>query len=70
MAPGGTPREILSRLNSEVAKAIRAPDMHRRFLERGVELIASPSPDEFTAYIKAEFTKKAKLVRDAGIRIE
>ena len=70
VAPAGTPREILGRLNSEVAKAVRAPDMHKRFLERGVELAASPSPEDFTAYIRAEFVKKAKLIRDAGIKIE
>jgi tripartite-type tricarboxylate transporter receptor subunit TctC len=69
-APAGTPREILVRLNSEVAKAVRAPELHRRFLERGVELTASPSPEDFTAYIRAEFVKKAKLIRDVGIKIE
>ena len=70
VAPAGTPREILARLNAEVAKAVRAPDLHKRYLERGIELAASGSPDEFTAYIKAEFVKKAKLARDAGIKME
>ncbi|HKA44749.1 MAG TPA: tripartite tricarboxylate transporter substrate binding protein [Burkholderiales bacterium] len=70
VAPAGTAREILARLNSEITKAVNAPELHKRFLERGVELTASPSPDAFTAYIKAEFVKKAKLVREAGIRIE
>ena len=46
------------------------PELHKRYLERGIELTASASPDEFTAYIKAEFEKKAKLAREAGIRIE
>jgi tripartite-type tricarboxylate transporter receptor subunit TctC len=70
VAPAGTPREVLARLNSEVAKAVRAPELHKRYLDMGIELTASASPDEFMAYIKAEFDKKAKLAREAGIRIE
>jgi tripartite-type tricarboxylate transporter receptor subunit TctC len=70
VAPAGTPREILVRLNEEVAKIVRMPALRNRFLERGVELKASASPEEFTAHIKAEFEKKGKLARDAGIRLE
>jgi tripartite-type tricarboxylate transporter receptor subunit TctC len=70
VAPAGTPREILVRLNQEVAKVVRVPALHNRFLERGVELKASASPEEFTAHIKAEFEKKGKLAREAGIKLE
>lgn len=70
MAPAETPREILVRVQSEVAKAVRTPDLRKRFLQLGVELTASASPEEFTAYVKAEFEKKAKLAREAGIRME
>jgi tripartite-type tricarboxylate transporter receptor subunit TctC len=70
VAPAGTPRDVLARLHADVAKAVRTPDLHKRFLERGVELAASASPDEFTAYVKAEFEKKAKLAREAGIKTE
>jgi len=70
MAPAGTPREILTRLQTEIAKAVRAPDLHKKFLDRGVELAASKSPEEFTQYVKAEFEKKAKLAREAGIKID
>lgn len=70
VAPAGTPRELLVRLNEEVAKVVRAPALRNRFLERGVELKASASPEEFTAHIKAEFEKKGKLAREAGIKLE
>ena len=70
VAPAGTPREILARLNEEVAKIVRVPALRNRFLERAVELKANTSPEEFSAYIKAEFEKKGKLARDAGIRLE
>ncbi len=70
VAPAGTPREVVLKLNQEVAKVVRAPAIHTRFIERGIELKASASPEEFTAYIRAEYDKKAKLAKDAGIRLE
>ena len=70
IAPTGTPREVLTRLHSEVSRIVRLPEMRKRYLERGIELTASASPEEFTAYIKAEFDKKAKLARVAGIKLD
>src|SRR6266516_3707767 len=70
VAPAGTPRAALVRLNRAVANAVSAPDLYNRFLERGIELKASSSPEEFTAHIKAEFEKKGRLAREAGIRPE
>ena len=70
VAPAGTPREILVRIRDEVAKVVGTPALHKRFIERGVELKASASPEEFTAYIKAEVDKKTKLARDAGIKLD
>jgi tripartite-type tricarboxylate transporter receptor subunit TctC len=70
VAPAGTPRDILMRLNRAVAGAVGEPDLYKRFIERGIELKASASPEEFGAYIKAEFEKKARLAREAGIKPE
>ncbi len=70
IAPVGVPREVLARVQSEVARIVRLPELRKRYLERGIELTASASPEEFAAYIKAEFDKKARLARAAGIRIE
>jgi tripartite-type tricarboxylate transporter receptor subunit TctC len=49
---------------------VRLPELYNRFLERGVELAASTSPEAFTAYVRAEVEKKGRLVREAGIRQE
>ena len=70
VAPAATPREILVRLNAEVTKAVAHPELRQRFIQQGVELTASNSPDAFMEYIRAEFVKKAKLARAANIRIE
>src|ERR1700704_3571767 len=61
VAPAGTPRAALVRINRAVAEAVRAPDLYKRFIERGVELRASASPEEFSGHIRAEFEKKGRL---------
>ena len=70
LAPAGTPREVLVRLQSEVAKAVAVPAMRTSFLDRGVELAASSSPDEFTTYIRNDVAASAKLARNAGIKAQ
>jgi tripartite-type tricarboxylate transporter receptor subunit TctC len=70
VAPAATPRDVLLRLNRAVADAVRAPDLYKRFIERGVELRASASPEEFTEHVRAEFEKKGRLAREAGIKPE
>ena len=69
-APAGTPREALQRLRNEVARAVQAPDVRGRFLEQGVELTASDSTEQFSAYIRAETEKYVKLAREIGVRAE
>jgi tripartite-type tricarboxylate transporter receptor subunit TctC len=70
VAPAGTPREVLVRLNRAVAGAVSEPDLYKRFIERGIELKASASPEEFAAQIRAEAEKKGRLAREAGIKPE
>jgi tripartite-type tricarboxylate transporter receptor subunit TctC len=70
MAPVAAPKEILSRWRMEVAKVVNKPELRKQFLDMGVELIASNSTEDFTAFIKTEFNNKAKLARQAGIKIE
>ncbi len=70
LAPAGTPREILGRMHGEIVKALQQPDIRGRFLEQGVELAASSSPEDCSVFIKAETEKYAKIVQVAGIRSE
>jgi tripartite-type tricarboxylate transporter receptor subunit TctC len=70
LAPAGTPREALARLQAEVAKIVAMPALRSTFLDRGVELTASSSPDEFTAYIRNEVAANARLARNAGIKAQ
>ncbi|MCC7487043.1 MAG: tripartite tricarboxylate transporter substrate binding protein [Burkholderiales bacterium] len=68
-APGGTPREIVNRLNQEIAKGFNAPDIRDRLIRDGNEVVLQP-PDRFEAFFKGEMDKWAKVIREAGIRIE
>ena len=70
LAPAGTPREALARMQGELAKIVAVPALRNTFLERGVELIASSSPDEFTAYVRNEVAVNARLARNAGIKAQ
>lgn len=70
MAPAGTPREVVERLRAEAARAVSLPELRARFLERGIELAGSASPDEFAAYIRSEFAGFSRLARDANLKAE
>ena len=67
LAPTGTPREIINRLNAELAKAVSAPDMKPKFASAGVEPMTS-TPEEFGAFIRSESKRFAQVIRDAGIK--
>jgi tripartite-type tricarboxylate transporter receptor subunit TctC len=70
MAPIGVPRDALERLQSEIAKVLAVPELRKRYLERGIELEASRTPDEFSAYIKSQVENYARIARDAGIKAD
>ena len=70
MAPAGTPVEILNRLHASVQKAVRQQGLRARFLDIGVELTASSSPEDFTNYVRREFDKKGKVIREGKIKVE
>ena len=68
-APAGTPRPIVDKLNAEVTKALRLPDVRAKFIELGADPSPMPVP-EFTAWVTQEVSKWTKLVREAGIQPE
>jgi tripartite-type tricarboxylate transporter receptor subunit TctC len=67
LAPAGTPREIRLRLQQEIARVVKLPELQTRFLEQGVELTASSSPEECTAFIRTQAELHNKLWRSLGI---
>jgi len=67
LAPAGTPREVTERVRSEVAKAAGVPELRTRFIEQGIEIVASNSTDEFAAFLRKQVEDFAVLARQAGI---
>lgn len=65
----GTPREVVSRIQQDIAKIVSRPDMQERLSQFGAEPIAS-TPEEFAAFTKSEHDKFARLVKAAGIQPE
>jgi tripartite-type tricarboxylate transporter receptor subunit TctC len=70
MAPAATPPEILARVHAEIVKFVQAPEIRSRFASQGVELQASAAPAQFTAFLKTEYVRWAKVMDDAGIKPE
>ena len=68
-APGGTPKDIVARLQAEAARALAAPEVRARLIDGGVDPVGS-TPEEFAVYFKSELAKWAQTVRTAGIRLE
>lgn len=69
MAPAGTPRDVVQKLNADINKAMQVPEVRARLEGVGTQL-KEQSAAEFEAYMKAEMAKYAKLIKDTGVRIE
>ncbi|WP_029050378.1 tripartite tricarboxylate transporter substrate binding protein [Cupriavidus sp. amp6] len=68
-APAGTPKDIVQKLNQEIAKALAQPDVVKRFREQGVEVVGS-SPARFSSLVESEIEKWSAVVRDANVHLE
>jgi tripartite-type tricarboxylate transporter receptor subunit TctC len=69
LAPAATPRAIVERLNGELVRISRLPDVQQRLRGEAYDVIAD-SPDQFAAAIRAEIAKWAPIVKQAGLRAE
>ncbi len=69
LAPAGTPKDIVTRLNSEIVKALRTPEIKEKLGGQGIEVIAG-TPEQFTKVITTEIPVYSRLVKEAKVRIE
>jgi len=65
-APAGTPKEIISKLNSELAAILKLPDIQEKSAAVGADIIGG-TPEQFAAYLKSEIAKFARVVKEAKI---
>jgi tripartite-type tricarboxylate transporter receptor subunit TctC len=69
LAPAGTPKEIIALLHGEIVKIIASPEMTERMATLGFAPVGN-TPEEFAAQIRTEIVKRAKIIRDAGIKAQ
>jgi len=69
LAPAGTPRDIITRVNGEVVRALKQPDYRGLLVNNTIEPIGSP-PERLTQYIKSELAKWARVIKAANVRID
>jgi len=69
LAPAGTPRPIIARLNTELVKVMHSPEMKERLAGIGTDPVTS-TPEEFAAYIQAEIGKWGDVIRKAKLRAD
>lgn len=67
VAPAGTPREVVSVVHAEVARALAANDIKERLVALGLDPVGS-SPEQFAALIKDEVARWAKVVKVSGAK--
>jgi tripartite-type tricarboxylate transporter receptor subunit TctC len=68
-APAGTPAPVVSKLNADLVRVMRAPEMRERLAAQGTDAITS-TPEEFAAYVRDELAKWTKVVKSSGMKVE
>jgi tripartite-type tricarboxylate transporter receptor subunit TctC len=69
LAPAGTPKDIVDRLNREILAVLKNPDYRRLLVDSAIDPVGS-TPEELGRYIRAEIAKWAKVVKDANVRVD
>ena len=69
LAPAGTPRNVITRVNGELVKIMHAPELKEKLAATGTDPLTS-TPEEFAAYIKREITKWGEVIRKAGVKAD
>jgi tripartite-type tricarboxylate transporter receptor subunit TctC len=69
LAPAATPQTIVNRLNAELVTALRMPDVREKLLSQSAEPVGD-TPQQFSAFMRSEHAKWAKVIKTANVRIE
>lgn len=69
LAPAGTPRDIVTRLNTEIGKLMSSPETRKALYDAGVE-VAHSTPEAMSDYMVQEMDRWGKVVKETGIKLE
>jgi len=67
--PAGTPKAITDKFHADLVKAMADPDVKKKFADLGVDAVSS-TQEQFVAFVRAEVAKYAKLIKEAGIKVQ
>ena len=67
--PAGTPQPVVRKLHEEFVKAVRSPDLVKRFTDLGLDVVTN-TPEEFAALIASDIAKLGQVVRDSGAKVD
>jgi len=67
--PTGTPKPIIDKFHADMVKVMQDPEVKKKFADLGVDAVSS-TPEQFTAFMRAETAKYAKLIKEAGIKVQ
>jgi tripartite-type tricarboxylate transporter receptor subunit TctC len=66
LAPAKTPKDVVARLNVDLDKALKSPDLKERFISEGIEPMGGP-PEVFAKFIRSEIDKYAKVIKATNV---
>jgi tripartite-type tricarboxylate transporter receptor subunit TctC len=69
VVPAATPPAVIARLNAEIVRALRSPEIQEKFRGHGATAVPT-TPEEFGAFLQSESARYTKVVRDAGIKAD
>lgn len=69
LAPTGTPREIIVKVNTDMTRVLQLPEMRERFAGQGAEVLAG-SPEQLAEYVRRDAVRYAKVIRDINLTAE
>jgi tripartite-type tricarboxylate transporter receptor subunit TctC len=69
LAPAGTPKDVVARLNAEFNKVLKQPELRKKLSEEGADPVGG-TPEQFAALIKDDIVRWGKVVKDSGARID
>ena len=70
LAPAGTSRELVTRLNADLMAVLAMNDVRESLKQQGADPVARNSPEDFGGYIKSEIAKWAKVIKASGAKVD
>jgi tripartite-type tricarboxylate transporter receptor subunit TctC len=69
VGPPGMPRELVARIRTDFIRALAQPDVKERLASQGLDLVSN-TPEQFTAFLKSELVKWAKVIKESGAQLD